>query len=363
VTCRAAIALILALSPVSLVAQWIHRPTPGTPRTPDGKPNLTAPAPKAADGNPDLSGIWQLDAASLLSSNVAIGLLVSQGLNFNLQWWRSEGAEIPMQPWAEALYNQRLRNFGTGRPAESCLPHSIPDAMVVGNFKIIQDPGLTLILYEEFARFRQIFTDGRAAPEDPNPAWFGYSTGKWDQGAFVVDTVGFNDRSWLDDTGHPHTEAMHTIERFRRTDFGHMDLELTIEDPKAYTQPWSVNVPFVLLPDTELIEDVCDNEKDDSHLVGRVAADNQKAVNVAPEILAQYAGAYEFPVPNSAPQVLRVSIANGKLVLFGIELTPVSETEFSGLGGTVRFGKDGQGIMQMTLRIIGAPVEPKGTRK
>ena len=361
--CRAAAALVLSILPMHGLAQWIHYPTPGTPRTSDGKPNLTAPAPKAADGNPDLSGIWELDPAFRRRPTVG-ALRVSQGTNFNLQWWRPEGVGMPMQPWAETLYNQRLRNFGTGRPAERCLPHGIPDAMLVDNFKIVQYPGLTLILYEEFARFRQIFTDGRGFPSDPNPAWLGYSIGKWDQGIFIVDTTGFNDLSWLDDTGHPHTEALHATERLRRKDFGHMDLDLTIDDPKAYTEPWRVTIPFVLRPDTELIEDVCDNERDDNHLVGRVASDNQKRVDVAPEILSQYAGAYEFTMPGAAPETLRVSLANGNLLFFGVELVPLSETDFAGLGGTVRFVKDDQGaVTQMTLRISGSPLELKGTRK
>jgi len=141
--------------------------------------------------------------------------------------------------------------------------------MLVSNFKITQYPGLTLILYEEFMRFRQIFTDGRALPKDMDPAWFGYSTGKWDGDAFVVETAGYNDQSWLDDAGHPHTEAMRTTERFTRPDFGHMEMQLTIDDPKAYLKPWSVTLQFVLMPDTELIEDLCDNERDGKHMVGK----------------------------------------------------------------------------------------------
>jgi hypothetical protein len=141
--------------------------------------------------------------------------------------------------------------------------------MLVGEFKITQYPGLTLILYEEFARFRQIFTDGRALPVDPNPAWFGYSIGKWDGDAFVVESAGFNSESWLDDAGHPHSDAMRTIERFRRPDFGHMEIQVTIDDSKAYTKPWSFTMQFQLLPDTELIEDLCDNEKDAKHAVGK----------------------------------------------------------------------------------------------
>jgi hypothetical protein len=186
-----------------------------------------------------------------------------------LQYWLTAGETIPTQPWAEAVFQQRLASFGAGRPSERCLPHGIPDAMIVGNFKIVQDPGLFLILYEEFARFRQIFTDGRTFPGEMNPAWFGYSAGRWEGNVLVVDSRGFNDLTWLDDAGHPHTEAMRTVERFLRRDFGHLEIQLTIDDPKAYTRPWTLTMQFQLMPDTELIEDVCENEKDAQHTVSK----------------------------------------------------------------------------------------------
>lgn len=142
--------------------------------------------------------------------------------------------------------------------------------MLIGvPMKIVQDPGLTLILYEEFARFRQVFTDGRRHPPVASPAWLGYSIGSWDGDWFVVDTRGFNDKSWLDDSGRPHTEALHALERFHRRDFGHMDVEITIDDPAAYTRPWSFALQFEFLADTDMIEDVCDNERDSSHSVGK----------------------------------------------------------------------------------------------
>lgn len=187
----------------------------------------------------------------------------------NLADFMRPGETIPpLRPPYEALHQSRMANFMADRPSGHCLPHSIPDQMLIGvPLKIVQNPGLTLILYEEFARFRQIFTDGRLHPPVANPAWLGYSIGKWDGDWFVVDTRGFNDKSWLDDSGRPHTEALHTIERFRRTDFGHMDVEITIDDPEAYTKPWSFPLAFELLADTDMIEDVCDNEKDYDHAV------------------------------------------------------------------------------------------------
>jgi hypothetical protein len=251
---------LAALLP-SVTAQWNY-PSAGIPRTPDGKPNLTAPAPKLADGKPDLSGLWMPTRPR--------GIPSEQGSYASLQYFMAAGGTIPMQPWAQAVYQKRFENFGAGRPSERCLPHSIPDAMLVpGPVKFIQNPGITVLLYEEFNHFRQIFTDGRSFPKDPNPAWFGYSLGKWDSDTFVVDSIGFNEVSWLDDAGHPHTDQLHTTERFRRRDFGHLDVQVTIDDPKAYTKPWTVSIPLVLMADLEMIEDVCDNEKDAQHAVGK----------------------------------------------------------------------------------------------
>jgi len=245
-------------------AQWLDYPTHGIPRTAGGKPNLAAPAPKTRDGKPDLSGIWQ----RIAGPNRPV-----QGLEAgsNLDAFLRPGETIPaLLPAAQTIYDQRQASLFKDRPSSRCLPHGIPDQMLVGvPLKIVQNPGLTLILYEEFTRFRQIFTDGRGFPKVMNPAWLGYSVGKWQGDMFVVETRGFNDRSWLDDSGRPHTEALHTIERFHRRDFGHMDVEITIDDPQAYTKSWSFPLRFQLLPDTELIEDVCDNEKDAAHAVGK----------------------------------------------------------------------------------------------
>ena len=235
-------------------AQWLQHPDPRTPRTPDGKPNLTAPAPRMADGKPDLGGLW----------NAVDGRYLTNLGN-------RAGITVPFQPWAEALFKERQDNQGKDRPAGRCLPHTIPNAMLVPGYpwKVVQTPGLVIILFENFTQYRQIFTDGRGFPTERNPTWFGYSTGKWDGDTFVVETVGFNDRSWLDDGGYPRSEAMHTTERFRRRDFGHMDIEFTFDDAKAYTKPWSVTVPFELLPDSDVIENICENEKDLVHIVGK----------------------------------------------------------------------------------------------
>jgi hypothetical protein len=252
------LALALTAAAVPAMAQWLSIKLPATPRTSDGKPDLTAPAPRSADGTPDLSGIWMSVRAPVPEE-----LRGSTGLEL----FAPKDFVFPMQPSARDLFEKRNGRMGAGRPSERCLPHGIPDAMLPATpFKIAHTPGLTLILYEQESRYRQVFTDGRALPADPNPAWLGYSVGRWNGDTFVVDTTGFNDRTWLDDSGHPHTDALRTTERFRRRDFGHMSMEITIDDSKAYTRPWSITIPFELMPDTELIENICENEKDAARL-------------------------------------------------------------------------------------------------
>jgi hypothetical protein len=242
----------LAFLAMPLAAQWVNYPTPGIPRTKGGKPNLSAPAPKTPDGHPDFSGIWKAPTGKYLENLGA------------------DGIEIPMQPWAAKLYQERLDNEGRDRPSGRCLPHSVTDFDAHFNpKKIIQTPGLIAMLFESYHSYRQIFTDGRSLPEQREPAWFGYSVGKWEGDTLLVDTVGVNEKTWLDDAGHPHSDAMHIIERFRRPDFGHMEVKLTIDDPKAYTKPWTATIGWEYFPDTELLDWVCENERDTAHMVGK----------------------------------------------------------------------------------------------
>jgi hypothetical protein len=219
---------------------------------PDGSPDLKAPPPKTADGKPDLSGLWRVASGRFLR-------------NFG------QDAGVSFTPWGAAVYKERQDSLGKDRPTGRCLPHGVPDASLVGGypFKILQLPGLTVILHEEMNHFRQIFSDGRTAPPDPQPTWFGYSIGRWEGETFVVETSGFNGQTWLDDSGYPATEAMRITERFRRRDFGRLEAQITIDDPKAYTKPWTVTVPYNFMADTEMIENICENEKDLPHMVGR----------------------------------------------------------------------------------------------
>jgi hypothetical protein len=242
-------AAVLVSAPLS--AQYLKHRDPKIPRLADGSPNLNAPAPRLADGTPDLGGLWNATDGRFLT-NIA----------------SRAGFEAPFTPWGAALFAERQENQGRDRPAGQCLPHTIPNAMMVPNYpwKLVQTPGLTVILFENFTQFRQIFADGRDHPVERSPAWFGYSTGTWDGDTFVVDTVGFNDKSWLDDGGHPRSDQMRTTERFRRVDFGHLEVEVTFTDPVAYTRPWTVTLPFQLLADTDIIENICENEKDMEHI-------------------------------------------------------------------------------------------------
>jgi hypothetical protein len=258
------VALLLALS-VDGSAQWVKIRLPDTPRTASGAPDLNAPAPKAGDGKPDLSGIWQMIPRPQRPTEVNGG---RGGLRQNLP----PDFVVPVQPWAKTLWDHRYDvDLGAGRPSERCLPHTVPDSLFFGAFKVVQTPRVTLILEEEFDFYRQIHTDGRKQPVDPSPAWFGYSTGSWDDGTLVVDTRGFKiggwlQYGWLDDSGIPYTEALHVTERFRRVNFGRMHLDATIEDASVFTRPWTFGVDFALQPDTELIENICENERDSSRM-------------------------------------------------------------------------------------------------
>jgi len=247
---KAAVFLIAAVAH----AQWLSFPTPEVPRTANGKPDLSAPAPRTSDGKPDLSGVW----------------IPRLGYTSNIAKDLKPGA-VPFLPWAEALYKHRLATEGREDPQAYCVLSGVPrEHLVPYPFKILNSNKVIAILYEALHSYRQIFMDGRALPEDPNPAWMGYSIGHWEEDTLVVRSKGFVENNWLDNGGHPATEALRLTEKFRRPDFGHINLELTIDDPKAYTKPWSVNLQFTASPDTDLIEYVCtENEKDLKHLVGK----------------------------------------------------------------------------------------------
>jgi hypothetical protein len=265
--------MLLAASPTFVGAQWLNHATPGIPRTSDGKPNLTAKAPRAADGHPDLSGQWQAQAAPrdvlarLLPGGNGDGGEAPSQYFLNLMEGLKPG-ESPLLPAAEASYRKITQDFTKASPVSHCLPTGIPLVEYSpAPFKIVQTPGLIVMIYERDTTFRQVYTDGRALPKDPSPMWMGYSVGKWDGDALIVETGGLTDRSWLDVRGHTHSEALHLTERFQRADFGHMDEQITFDDPKTFTRPFTIKVQQRLQADTDLLESFCsENERDMVHI-------------------------------------------------------------------------------------------------
>jgi hypothetical protein len=255
---------VLFLS-VGMQAQWKNVTNPKLPRTADGKPNLNAPTPRSADDKPDLSGIWWVPDGSVEGIDAPPKYSLNLAADLNPD-------DLGMRPWVMELMKQRQANMRKDMPASRCLPWPVP-AMVTEPvpFQIIQTAESIILLHEQMSMFRQIFLDGRVLSDHPNPTWLGYSKGRWEGDTLVVETRGFNDLSWLDGVGHPHTEDLHVTEKFRRKDFGHMEIQFTIDDPKAYATAWTGTLPVELTaPDTQLYEDVCqENEKDSAHLVGK----------------------------------------------------------------------------------------------
>ena len=255
--------LLGLLAPLS--AQWLKYPTAGVPRTADGKPDLAAACPRAPDGKPDLSGLWIMPTKRPGNADFPGCQPVSDEF-INIAAGLKGG--LPYQSWAADLVKTRRTEQRVNDPMSHCKPIG-PVRLYTWNGpkKIAQTPGLLIIMNELDSSFRQIFTDGRALPADPNPTWNGYSSGKWDGDTLVVETAGLRDGLWLDATGNPLTEAAKITERFHRPDFGHLDVELTVNDPKAYTKPWTVTLHQVIDLNTDLLDFYCaEDEKDAAHL-------------------------------------------------------------------------------------------------
>jgi hypothetical protein len=321
------IAVVTVALSAQLAAQWLNHPTAGIPRTSDGKPNLAAPAPRTPDGKPDLSGLWN-KISPKYSRNIAADLKPEE-----------------IQPWARALVEKRREDLGKEYMNVLCVPLGpgypmSADSTGAEMMKIVQTPGLILILNPDLT-YRQIFLDGRALESAPNPTWMGYSVGHWDGDTLVVESFGFNDRTWLDHDGHPHTEALRMTERYRRRNFGNLELEVTLSDPAAYARPWTVAVRAELFADTEMIEWVCNEGRNGlEHWVGTASDDRKNEVQVAATILAKYIGTYEEQPPlwRAVPRVVEITLSNGRLLadMDGrgkVPLIASSETAFSGLYG------------------------------
>jgi len=311
-----------------LSAQWLDWRTPGIPRTSDGKPNLTAPAPRTPDGKPDFSGLWQPEVNPYRFD-------VIQDLK----------DETVFRPAAEAVFMDRVVNFHRDDPVTNCLPAGPSETFSV-MYRIVQSPTIVALLYESgTGRFRQIHMDGRKLPEDPNPTWLGYSVGHWDGDTLVAESAGFNDRTWLDRAGHPHSEKLRVTERFRRVDFGHMQYQITFDDPDTLTKPLTISLTVNNAADTDMLENVCsENNTDKVHLVGTQRA----GVEISSNILEKYTGRYVFR--DGSRNVLgfmgrnqHVTLINGHLFLNALPMIPLSETVFESTGAIAEFFLDANG--------------------
>jgi hypothetical protein len=327
---RIAIAAVLVLLPVSVSAQWLDYRTLGIPRTADGKPNLTAPAPRTPDGKPDLSGLWEPEASPYRFDVI--------------QDVKDEGI---FRPAAEALFLQRAADLRRDNPVTHCLPAGPSAIFAAGStrfYRIVQSPAVIALLYE-LSGFRQIYTDGRPLPKDPNPTWMGYSIGHWDGDTMVVESAGFNDKTWLDMVGHPHSEYLHVTEKFHRVDFGHMQVQVTYDDPEMLVRPLTISLAVNYAPDTDMLEYVCnENERDTEHLIATAKA----AAHPSPELLARYVGEYQYregPAGTAAffGPTQKVTLLQGQLYMKDFPLVPQTNTRFDSTAATIEFFTDASG--------------------
>jgi hypothetical protein len=247
-------------------AQWLKYPTAGVPKTADGKPNLTAPAPRTQDGHPDFTGIW-LTADTFGCPTKDPEVLTcgpelpmgTRGINFG--FGIKEG--LPYQPWLAALVKERSSNNAKDDPHTKCMPDTFLRAYSLPHLlKFVQTPALLVMMNELNAGYRQVFLDGRPLPDDPTPSWQGYSTGKWQGDTLVITSAGFRDDLWIDWNGSMIMSDAKVQEKIRRPDYGHLEVEVTVDDPKAYTKPWKVTLHQRIALNTELVDEICiENEK------------------------------------------------------------------------------------------------------
>ena len=253
-------------APILAFGQWVRYPTAGVPRKADGTPNLMAPAPRLPDGKPDFSGIWHTAVINrcVPATGQFCGAEIG-GSPLALNIGQDLRGGLPYQAWAAELVKQR---FSKDDPHVRCLPDNPPRTWGMPHLtKAIHTPRLLVLLYEVNAMYRQIFIDGRPQPDDPNPSWNGYSTATWDRDTLVIRTTGFRDDLWIDMSGAPMTSAATMTERLRRPNFGTLEVEITVDDPKVYTRPWTVSMNQEIMLDTDLIDEVClENEKSWQHM-------------------------------------------------------------------------------------------------
>jgi len=306
------IAVVVSLVPGACPAdaQWLNHPTPDIPRTSDGKPNLAAPAPRGGDGHPDFSGVWTVTQTFPPLIGVPLEALTAE---------------------SKTLLHEREENLFRDRPLFRCQPNG-PET-VRGWRRVIQTPSLIAIAYDNLT-YRLIFTDGRRLDANPERTWMGYSVGHWESDTLVVESFGFNDRTWLDASGLPHTEALRTTERFRRRNFGQAEVELTVADPGAFAKQWTVTYNLSFQADTEMVEAVCE---DKGRWIGRVSDLERGAVTVSPVTLAKYVGVHRG-LWGTAQRTVRIELEGGSLYSNGVNgekvrLIPHADASFMGTDG------------------------------
>jgi hypothetical protein len=322
------VAVVVLARPAA--AQWLTYATPGIPRTASGAPNLAAPAPRTPDGKPDFTGVWRRASRRVVT-----------------------GPLKPKETWVTDLVRERRENLNKDDMTVQCLPLGPRYVTTRGNdpnvgmSKVVQTPSLIVILQPDLT-YRQIYLDGRPLEKDPNPSWMGYSVGRWDGDTLVVESIGFKDRTWLDDS-FPHSEGLRMVERYRRPDYGHIELDVTLTDPALYAEPWTARIGIELTPDTELLEYVCaENTTVRDHWVGKRSDEQQTAVAVAPDTLAKYAGTYLEQPPywteTAVGRVFEVRLVDGALYLGQTRLEPMSSTRFNNGGWPLTFVTDERGV-------------------
>ena len=271
--------MLLCLAAAAVQAQWVNYPSPGLPRGKDGKVLLNAPAPRTKDGKPDLSGVWHVQPTGLAEMKRLFGndvdaldvpgmeahTISKYGISVLVDF-KPEDSPLRKEVAEEIARNNR-HETGIDNLAR-CLPGGIPLGTMLSEFtKIVQTPGLTLVMHELDNATRQIYTDGRPFPKDPSGSWLGSSTGHWERDTLVVETLGFNGKAPLDIIGNPRSEKMRITERYRRRDVGHLDVDITFDDPVVYMRPFTIKVTYELQPDTDVLEYFCnENEKDRVHI-------------------------------------------------------------------------------------------------
>jgi len=256
------------LTSIPLAAQWVNYPTAGVPRKADGNPDLSAKTPRLPNGKPDFSGTWTSDEVDPRRPGVAPNPKDATTSRKMVNLGVEMQGGLPYQPWLAPLVKQRTANRAIDDPHIRCYPDNFLRAYGMPHLlKFIQMPNLLVMLNEWNAGYRQIYIDGRSMPENPVPSWQGYSSGKWVEDTLVVDTVGIRDDTWIDWNGSELTEQAKVREEFRRPDFGHIEIKVTVDDPKAYTKPWTVTIKERIIVDVDLLDEIClENEQSLKHM-------------------------------------------------------------------------------------------------